>query len=58
MKDLEEKFVKVEQLILEIYKKNYNHNYLSYFISYVFNYERWFILKKGRKRESNKKTHK
>ena len=54
IKELEDKFVKVEKLINEIYKKNNNKNYLSYFISYTFNYKRWFIMKKGRNRITNK----
>ena len=54
IKELEDKFVKVEKLINEIYQKNYNKNYLSYFISYTFNYKRWFIMKKGRNRITNK----
>jgi hypothetical protein len=51
IKELEDKFVKVEQLINEIYQKNYNKNYLTYFISYTFNYKRWFMMKKGRDRK-------
>ena len=54
IKELEDKFVKVEKLINEIYQKNNNKNYLSYFISYTFNYKRWFIMKKGRNRITNK----
>lgn len=54
IKELEDKFVKVEKLINEIYQKNYNKNYLSYFICYTFNYKRWFIMKKGRNRITNK----
>ena len=54
MKDLNDKFIKLDKLILEIYEKNYTNNYLSYFISYAFNYKRWFIMKRGRNRVSNK----
>ena len=54
MKDLNDKFIKLDKLILEIYDKNYTNNYLSYFISYAFNYKRWFIMKRGRNRVSNK----
>lgn len=58
MKDLNNKFIKLDKLILEIYEKNRMNNYLSYFISYVFNYKRWFFIKKGRNRVSNKISQK
>ena len=54
MNGLIDQFYMVEHLIKEMYEKQYDHNYLSYFISYVYNYKRWFILKKGRNRVSNK----
>ena len=54
MEEINTKFEKVEKLINEIYQKHYNHNYLSYFIYYIFNYKRWFIMKKGRNIISNK----
>ena len=54
MEEINNKFDKVEKLINEMYQKHYNHNYLSYFICYIFNYKRWFIMKKGRNRISNK----
>ena len=54
MEGINNKFDKVEKLILEIYEKKINHNYLSYFISYTFNYKRWFLLKNGRNRISKK----
>ena len=44
-----------DTLISKIYKTNKNdENYLLYFMIYLFNYERWFLLKRGRKRISNK----
>ena len=46
MEEINNKFDKVEKLINEMYQKHYNHNYLSYFICYIFNYKRWFIMKK------------
>ena len=57
MKGLNDKLYMVDQLILEMYNKQYDHNYLSYFLSYVYNYKRWFILKKGRNRVSNKNNN-
>ena len=40
------------KLILEIYKKNTNDNYILYFLVYLYNYERWFFVKRGRNRAS------
>ena len=54
MKGLNDQLYMVDHLIIEMYDKKYDHNYLSYFLSYVYNYKRWFILKKGRNRISNK----
>ena len=39
-----------DKLILEIYKKNQNDNYILYFLVYLYNYERWFSVKRGRNR--------
>lgn len=41
-----------DKLILEIYKKNPNDNYILYFLVYLYNYERWFSVKRGRNRAS------
>ena len=57
MKEIEDKFNKIDKLILEL-KNMHDDNYLSYFIFYAFNYKRWFLLKNGRNRlskEINKK---
>ena len=43
-------FDRVDNLLLDIYQKDCNKNYLSHFISLMYNYERWFYIKKGRKR--------
>ena len=45
-------FDRVDKLLLDIYQKDSNKNYLSHFISLMYNYERWFFIKKGRKRIS------
>ena len=58
MKDLNSQFIRLDKLILEIFEKGYVNNYLSYFISYAFNYKRWFFMKKGRNRVSNKISQK
>ena len=58
MKDLNSQFIRLDKLILEIFEKGYINNYLSYFISYAFNYKRWFFMKKGRNRVSNKISQK
>ena len=42
-----------DKLILDIYKKNPNNNYVLYFLVYLYNYERWFTVKRGRNRVSN-----
>ena len=49
MKELTKLFDHVDGLLLEIYK-NYNTNYLVALIIYIYNYERWFYIKKGRKK--------
>ena len=54
IKEIDNKFDKVEKLIVEMYQKNNYKNYLSYLISYMFNYKRWFLIKKGRNRITNK----
>ena len=40
-------FVHVDTLLLKIYN-SYNIKYLAYFIIYIYNYERWFLIKKER----------
>ena len=45
-------FDRVDNLLLDIYHKDCNKNYLSHFISLMYNYERWFFIKKGRSRSS------
>lgn len=44
-----------DKLILDIYKKNRNDNYVlcTIFLVYLYNYERWFTVKRGRNRVSN-----
>ena len=42
----------VDNLILEIYRKNQNDNYILYLLIYLYNYERWFAVKRGRNRVS------
>ena len=45
------KFVRVENLLEEIEKKNlnYENNYFSKFISLMYNLERWYFFKKPKK---------
>ena len=45
-------FDRVDNLLLDIYHKDCNKNYLSHFISLMYNYERWFFIKRGRSRSS------
>ena len=48
--DLSHYFEYADNLILNIYRKNENDNYLLYFIIHLYNYERWFLLKVWRTR--------
>ena len=43
-----------DKLILKMYKLYPNDDYLLYFMIYLYNYERWFSIKRGRVRTSNK----
>ena len=43
---------RVDNLLLDIYQKDCNKNYLSHIISLMYNYERWFFIKTGRNRSS------
>ena len=45
-------FDRVDNLLLYIYQKDCNKNYFSHFISLMYNYERWFYIKRGRSRSS------
>jgi hypothetical protein len=44
----------MDKLILDIYRENPDDNYLLYFIIYLYNYERYFHLKRERTRKTNK----
>lgn len=55
MQNLTQLFVHVEILLLKIYN-GYNIKYLAYFIIYIYNYERWFLIKKDRKKENIKNS--
>ena len=52
--NLSQYFEYVDNLILNIYRKTQNDDYLLYFMIYLYNYERWFSLKVGRSRTSKK----
>ena len=52
--NLDEKFDHIDKLILDIYEKYQDTKYLFYFISYIYNYERWFLIKKERNRNYKK----
>ena len=43
-------FIGVNHLLNEISKEN-NDKYYSLFLLYVFNFQRWFYIKKGRNRK-------
>lgn len=46
-------FEYMDKLILDIYRENPDDNYLLYFIIYLYNYERYFHLKRERTRKIN-----
>ena len=46
--------VYVDELLNEMASNNDDEVYFSNFIFYLYNYERWFYIKKGRNRKSNK----
>ena len=52
--NLDGKFDYIDKLILDIYEKYQDTKYLFYFISYIYNYERWFLIKKERNRNYKK----
>ena len=43
-------FERIDELLEDIYLNN-DINYYSSFIYLIYNYERWFYVKQGRKRE-------
>ena len=51
------KFTRVDKLLEEIYKLNNKNNYFSIFISIMYNFERWYFIKKERAR-TNKDNEK
>ena len=54
-KKIEQSLVGVSKLLNNINMKNMNNGeeYMAFFIFYLYNYERWFYLKKSRKRFLN-----
>ena len=49
---IEKSFIKLDKLLNEIKEKN-GEDYLPHFISCLYNYERWFYLKKARNNKIN-----
>ena len=47
-------FERANKLLEEIYQINDERNYFSRFVSLLYNYERWFFIKKGRQRKEKK----
>ena len=52
--NLEQYMEYADKLILKIYKLFPDDDYLLYFMIYLYNYERWFSIKRGRVRISKK----
>ena len=46
-----EYFIRVDKLLEEIYKLNNEIDYFTCFISILYNFERWFFIKKERQRK-------
>ena len=46
-----EYFIRVDKLLEEIYKLNNEIDYFTSFISILYNFERWFFIKKERQRK-------
>ena len=51
---IEKNLVRIDKFLKIINEKNKDEEYMSHFIFYLYNYERWFYLKRGRNR--NKKA--
>lgn len=50
---VEKSLVRVDSFLNIFYEKD-NEHYMKKFLFYLYNYERWFYLKRSRNRESNK----
>ena len=56
IKIISDSFERIDKLLEEIYNLNFGNNYFSFFVYLIYNYERWFFIKQGRKRRNNKKA--
>ena len=56
IKIISDSFERIDKLLDEIYNLNFGNNYFSFFVYLIYNYERWFFIKQGRKRKNNKKA--
>ena len=56
IKIISDSFERIDKLLDEIYNLNFGNNYFSSFVYLIYNYERWFFIKQGRKRRNNKKA--
>ena len=48
---IEKNLVRIDKFLKEINEKNKDEDYINHFIFYLYNYERWFYLKRGRNRD-------
>ena len=46
--------IRVDKLLINIYEEENDENYFSRFISILYNFERWFFIKKERKTKKTK----
>ena len=58
IKIMSDNFERIDKLLEEIYNLKFGDNYFSFFVYLIYNYERWFSIKKGRKRKNNNKIEK
>lgn len=54
MKNIIDSFEYINSIISDIYKTNRDNNYINYYLLYLYNYERWFLIKKDRIRKNKK----
>ena len=57
MANIKNSFEYVDSIINDIYNNNRDNNYLLYFMIYLYNYERWFFIKRGRIGKINKNNN-
>ena len=57
IKKIMDKFIRVDKLLEEIYKLNNENNYFSRFFIILYNYERYFFIKRERQKKLKEKQN-